>query len=172
MTIIRNQRAGAIILWDIHPDLVGLPTVVISAWRTVRAVTSMKAGLSLWRWTAAFLFGPLWKDNRAWLFHMQSSPEDQNDWVTQDLNCLTNSCLIHFQFSCQEACGFSAWLEWAQTESYLNFKTFEALFFGVKDFLPYRPETMWVNDEKKGLLIECSCCCRGMSWNHSVRSSS
>lgn len=51
----------------------------ISALRTVRAVTSMKAGLSLWRWTAAFLFGPLWKDNRAWSFHMQSLPEDQNE---------------------------------------------------------------------------------------------
>lgn len=77
MTVIRNQRAEASTLWDVYPDVVGLPSVVISAWRTVRAATSMKAGLSLWRWMAAFLFGPLWKDNRAWSFHMQSSPEDQ-----------------------------------------------------------------------------------------------
>ncbi|CAG07444.1 unnamed protein product [Tetraodon nigroviridis] len=44
----------------------------------VRAVTSMKAGPSLWRWTAAFLFGPLWKDNGARSSHTQSSPKDQN----------------------------------------------------------------------------------------------
>lgn len=65
-----------------------LSLVAISAWRTVKAITSMKAGLSLWRWTAAFLFGPLWKDNRAWLIHRQSSPEDPIDSMSHDWNLL------------------------------------------------------------------------------------
>lgn len=48
----------------------------------------MKAGLSLWRWTAAFLFEALWKDNRAWSIHMQSPPEDPIDSMSRDWNLL------------------------------------------------------------------------------------
>lgn len=34
----------------------------------------------------------------------------------------------------------------------------------------YRPETMWINDKNKFLLIKYPCCCRGISWEHCVRS--
>jgi len=55
-----------------------LPLVApVSVWRTVRAATSMKAGLSLWRWMAVFLCGHPWKDSSACysLAHSAVTPE-------------------------------------------------------------------------------------------------
>lgn len=64
-----------------------LPVVVpISEWRTVRAATSMKVGLSLWRWMAAFHCGHPWKDNSAWCSLTSSTVTpwaaavDPDDW--------------------------------------------------------------------------------------------